>query len=172
MNNEHEFNIGDKVFWARYANQPVTRECPVCFGNKEVTLVLGNGEQIKTACNYCEVGFSESTGVRTEYEYVSDVKEVVIDGKEVSENSEERLISYRFGSYVLDNQIFLTKAEAEEKVKEMISQTELDTELRAKNIRDMGMKKYSWHVGYHRKYIKDLEKQLEYHRRKVKEYTK
>jgi hypothetical protein len=122
-----EKNIGDKVWWATCENKTVEIDCPVCFGKKEVTLILGNGEQVKTDCDYCGRGFEPAKGYTQEYQMVSGVKEIEITGKEIKENAEGRHVEYRYQNYCLDNfNIFETKEMAENRVKELIKEYDAD----------------------------------------------
>lgn len=115
-----EYNVGDKMWWAKYERQEVKKTCPICFGKMRVRVILGDDSQIETDCTYCERGYKKY-GYITEYEYVSAVEQVEITHKEVNEDENGRNIEYRYGEWrlTLDN-AFDTKEEAEEKLKEKI----------------------------------------------------
>ena len=89
-----EFNVGDKVWWAKYQNQIVKKVCPICDGKLKVTVILGNGDHVETDCTYCERGFRKY-GYVEEYEYVAAVEQVEITHKEVSEGANGRTVEYR-----------------------------------------------------------------------------
>ena len=163
-----EKNIGDKVWWATCENKTVEIDCPVCFGKKEVTLILGNGEQVKTDCDYCGRGFEPAKGYTQEYQMVSGVKEIEITGKEIKENAEGRHVEYRYQNYCLDNfNIFETKEMAENRVKELIKEYDAFELRRIAHTKKSNQTHYSWTVGYYKKQIKDAQKNLDYYSQKL-----
>lgn len=170
MRTLEEKNIGDKVWWATCGQKQITIDCPVCFRKKKVVLILGNGEQIETPCEYCVSGFEEPKGFTNEYQLVSEVKEIAITGKEVREDENGRRIEYRFQNYCLDDtNIFNTKEDAENRVKELIkihedSEVERNAYKKKKN-----QTHFSWSVGYHRKRLKDAQREIDYNSRKITE---
>lgn len=165
-----EHNIGDKVWWATCGTREVEVPCPVCFGNRKVTLILGNGEHIETGCEYCEKDFESSRGYTTEYQRFSEVKEVSITGKEVREDEGGRMVEYRYLNYCLDDRnAFSTREDAETAVKAMISEYEDSEVKRQAYKKKKNQSHYSWSVGYHRKRLKDAQREVEYHSRKINE---
>lgn len=165
-----EYNIGDKVWWATCETQEININCPICFGNKKVTLILGNGENVETDCDYCGLGFEGPRGFTKEYQRVSGAKEIAIAGKEVREDEKGRNVEYRYENYCLYNSnIFLTKEEAENRVSEMIKEYE-DSEVKRLAYKNKANQThYSWSIGYHRKRLKDAQKEVDYHSRKISE---
>lgn len=167
-----EYNIEDKVFWAKYRYTEVKKVCPICFGKLLVMITLGNGDTVKTPCEYCQIGFSESRGYVIENEYVPSIDLIDITSKEVNETSDRRDISYGYSNYVLDGQIFDTKEEAEQKVQEMIKAQDDENKRRNKYVNEEKLKKISWHIGYHQRNIREAEKQIEMHKRYLIDYKK
>jgi len=121
---EKEYNVGDKVWWAKYQRQEVKKTCPICFGKMRVRVILGDESQIETDCTFCERGF-QKYGWISEYEYVSAVEQVEITHKEVNEGTNGRNVEYRYGSYclTLDN-AFDTKEQAETALLKKIEKAE------------------------------------------------
>lgn len=177
--NTQEFNVGDKVWWAKYERQKVKKTCPICFGKMRVRLILGDESQVETDCTYCERGFT-MYGWVTEYEYVSAVEQVEISQKEVSEGMDGRKVEYRYGSYCLNlDNAFKTKEEAEVALLKKIDDAKREEIQRLEYGKNNNPRKYSWHVGYYQKIKKDALKQIElcdkkiqYFRSKAKDITK
>jgi hypothetical protein len=163
-----EFSVGDKVWWAKYQRENVKETCPICDGKLRVTVILGNGNHIETDCTYCEKGF-QPCGWITEYEYVSDVKQVEITHKEVNEGANGRSVEYMYGCYclTLDN-AFETREEAEEKLKEKIAKAKKEDLERTEYSKNQNPRKYSWDVGYYRRQKRDALKTIERCDRKIK----
>lgn len=163
-----EKNIGEKVWWATCENKQVRIDCPICFGKKEVTLILGNEQHIKTDCDYCVSGFEPPKGFTMEYQRVSGVQEVAITGKEVVENEQGRKVEYRYQNYILDNQnCFLTKEEAENRVSELIKEYEQYEADRNIHRIKSNQSKYSWKIGYYKKKLKDAQREIEIYSKKI-----
>ena len=164
-----EYNIGDKVFWAKYDGKSVQEICPVCFDKKEVIIILGNGEQVATECNYCVIGLSGPRGYVEVYKWVSSVSEIIIDGKEVNESLQGKNIEYRYGRYCLNNgDIFSTKEGAEKRVEEKIREKEIEESKRFETVKGGKKMSLTWSLGYHQKQIRNAEKDIIYHSSKVK----
>lgn len=167
-----EFNIGDKVWWAKYRVETVKKTCPICDGKLRVTVILGNGDHIETDCTYCERGF-EKYGWVEEYEYVSAVEQVQITHKEVNEGIGGRIVEYRFGNYCLTlNNAFETKEEAEEKLKEKIAKAQAEDLEKTEYRKNKNPRKYSWDVGYYQRQKRDALKTIERCDRKIKYFKK
>lgn len=165
---KEEYKIGDKVWWASCENKQVEIGCPICFGKKEVVLILGNGQHVKTDCDYCVSGFESPKGFTTEYQRVSGVKEVAITGKEIIENEEGRKIEYRYQNYILDNQnTFSTKEEAENRVNQLIEEHEqYEADRNIHRIRK-NQSKHSWKIGYYKKRLKEAQREIELYSKKI-----
>ena len=162
-----EYNVGDKVWWAKYQKQQVKKTCPICDGKMRVVVILGNGDHIETDCTYCERGF-QKYGWVNEYEYVSAVEQVEITGKEVHEYNGERSVEYRYGSYCLSlDNAFTTKQEAEEKLIEKIKQAQEEDLKRMEYGKDNNPRRYSWHVGYYQKKKRDALKEIDWCDKKI-----
>ena len=165
-----EYNVGDKVWFAKYQRQEVQVTCPICFGKMKVRLILGDDSEVETECTYCERGF-QKYGYVIEYDYVSDVELVEITGKEVREYNGERTVEYRHGNYCLtpDN-CFDSKEEAGIELAKKIELVQSEELNRLKRNKDGNPKRYSWHVGYYQRQIHDAEKNIEIYSKKVKHF--
>ena len=167
-----EKNIGEKVWWATCENKQVEIDCPICFGKKEVILILGNEQQIKTNCDYCVSGFEPPKGFTIEYQRVSGVREVAITGKEIVENEQGRKVEYSYQNYILDDQnAFSTKEEAENRVSELIKEYEQYEADRNIHKIKSNQTKYSWKIGYYKKQLKDAQRNIEIYSNKITQLT-
>jgi hypothetical protein len=161
-----EYNIDDKVWIASHGQKEVRKDCPVCYGQLFVTLVLGNGDEIRTPCDYCGKGYEGPKGYVLEYEYVAEPRQVTITDKTKAESSDGIKCEYRSYDAYFD-EVFDTKEEAEAKTLENIKEHE---EQERKNIewrKSHNHKTYSWHVGYSLKEIKEAKRKLDWHNQRV-----
>jgi len=159
------FGIGDAAWVGTFHNHhPIREDCPVCFGKKEVTVILGNGDHVLTPCEYCRVGYGDPRGwVTDRYESECSAEVVVITGVELSAEQPPR---YRSDCHSYDA-VFATREEAlayaERKRDEDVEQ-KAERKLRFK---EREHKSYSWHVGYHMREAIQLRKRAEYHEQRA-----
>jgi len=171
-----KYNVGDRVWYAYYEHTQVQKPCPVCFGNKEVTLILGNGDKVLIPCDYCGHGFEPPRGFIIEYEYVAKAELFVITKieSEVDAVSENRRY-YSGNHYSGIEDLFDTEEQALVRCAERIKQQELEETTNAYHLKKNHLKSYAWNAGYHLTRAKYYREQAEYHDKKArlcKERTK
>ncbi len=165
------FKIGDKVFQSSYGRHEKWVTCPDCLGSKRVTVVLGDGTEVKIECGGCYPGgYESSLGVIRQYDYSTQTNErtvtgICMRGTEVSYelNHFEGQCSYYHGN---DTDTFATREEALAygESKRLENEADENKRLMAKT---KDHKSWAWNATYHRREIKRLERDLEHHRRKV-----
>jgi hypothetical protein len=162
------YNVGDEVWLAEYDLESVKKTCPICFGQKQVILILGNDDKVILPCDYCGKGFNEPTGVITEYEYVAKATLIVITKiqSETNELGEQR--KYYFNAhYAAIEDLFNSKEAALARCAEKIKRQELEDTTKAYRIKANHLKSYSWNAGYHLREALHHEKQAGYHKQKA-----
>ena len=60
---EIPFAVGEQVYWIGYFGREEARECPECCGTKFLTMIQGNGVQVRIDCACCSRGFDGPIGV-------------------------------------------------------------------------------------------------------------
>lgn len=167
-----EYKIGDKVWWAHCDTREVAYDCPVCFRKKKVTIILGDGSLIETPCDYCGKGYEGPKGYEKEWEWVAAPELITIDGVSVDERDGERNVRYSHCNYSLyPEDVYDTQEEAQKRCEER-SAEHAEQQKQNKHARAQSShKSFSWHVGYSRKKIKELEREIEWHRARVIELT-
>ena len=159
------FQVGDYVWVAKFSSTKVKVPCPICFGNKVVTLILGNDDTVILPCEICREGMNDSTGYVTEYQRTPHCEKVKITKKRTEEESNKTVIQYFSDCFIYyEKDIFETEQEAMEEAKrrQEIWKKEEDKRLKVKPD-----KNYSWNAGYHLRAAKQAELDLEYHRSKA-----
>ena len=113
-----EYNINDTVWIAQCGTKQVRHDCPVCYGQLFVTLILGNGDEIRTPCDYCGKGYEGPKGYVLEYEWTAEPRQVTITDKTKREYDGKIEFDYRsYDAYF--NEAYDTKEEAEAKTLEI-----------------------------------------------------
>jgi len=166
------YSKGDVVWFASCKTERVDVECDVCFGKKQVTLVLGNGEQFLIPCSYCGTGFDAPRGVVSEYRWVAEPKQIMISSVKTEDTDKGIKVEYGFDdnyiAYVTE--VFDTKEDAIARCIEHTKEYEKDQNERKMHIIKDRKRSIAWSVGYHRREIKQLRGQLEYHEKQVLQY--
>jgi hypothetical protein len=164
-----EYNVGETVWWASCGTKHVKKECPVCYGKRRVVLVLGNGDECSIECNFCGKGYEGPRGYIEEYEWIADVKQIVIETKKIQETPGGfRSIEYgNHQHYIRTGELFETREEAETRVAQLITEHERQEEERLATRKEYDKNSYGWHVGYHKKQAAKARKDFEYHEAKA-----
>ena len=159
------FKVGDTAWWAQNGTVEKTNPCPVCFGKLAVTVILGNGESIQTPCDYCGRGYEGPKGGEKECAWESRPVLFTITGIETQNDGVKQTARYHApAGYVIDDEdVFATEEEAAAKCKRNADEHNEQERQRREVIKEQAHKSFSWHVGYHRRCIKDLKRQLEWH---------
>lgn len=165
-----EYKIGDKVWWAHCGTREVQHACPICFGKKKVTLILGDDSEVECECDFCGKGYQHAIGYVIEHDWVAEPKQITIDGISIDHYGDKRTIRYSYLNYCLyDEDVFDTEEEA--KIQCDKKTTEHNENVR-KNLYSRAQsshKSYSWSVGYSKREIKEAQRRIEWHQAKIKE---
>ena len=154
------FEFGQTIYYA-YANSHYSKRvpCDICYGQKEVTLILGNGDECRVGCEACGLGFQQSTGTMTTWGVHSEVIEQVVS--DICRHGSD----WEFNHHrVSEGDIFATKEEAEERRKVLHAEAEEHAKRMYENNRLRSKAKHAWSASYHRNCIRDAERNLAYHR--------
>ena len=158
------YNIGDTVWVASFDMRQVQVPCPVCFGNKAVVVILGNGDEVCTECGFCSHGFEGARGYIIEYTREPRAESMVITGREIQESRDGVEVTYTSGRYILNtDRVFVSESEALACAYNLEEAAKQNESPKYKN-----EKSYSWNVGYHLGRVKNLQREIDYHKSKAK----
>lgn len=167
MTIEKLYNIGEVVWVARCGQIQVQKPCPVCFGRRSVTLILGNEEHVVLPCEYCGLGsLNGPRGYEMVYEYHADPQTAVITGRSVEEGPDGSKVRYSSAPYGLyPEDIFDNEPECRARCE--VKRAEHEAEQGQRNFwgKEKAHKSFAWHLGYHRREAKEAQRKLEYHTR-------
>lgn len=159
-----KFKIGDSAWHARCDWLPVQKPCPVCFTKTQVTLILGDGNQIILPCNFCESGYNPPSGFVQNYEYVSSPQLITIDKINIEIEGDVEKVTYQQGCYLYyEETLFSEKEDAIVKCNELKANLEKDQEKNITTRKEYSNKSYSWNAGYHLREAKKSRENAEYH---------
>lgn len=168
-----KYNIGDKVWYAERKSVTKREVCPDCFGKLYLTVIKGDDSQVTIECAGCQSGYEHPKGYINYCSHENDVREVVIQGLDVRPYSE---VEYKFNCTecswrnAKESELFTTKEEAEIKAKELAEDWNKE-QIANIHRKEKNNRTWSWNAYYHRKQIKEAERQIEYHSKKL-DYAK
>ena len=154
--------IGDKIWYSSCKRENKQVPCEVCFGNKYVTVIKGNGDKVTVDCRGCETGYLGSVGYQKIVVLKSNVKLATINRIEVTNNGIEYYTDFGCGK----DRCFENKEDAIAKAKEIARNHYADDIERIKR-KEKPNKDWTWHVYYHQRSMKAAEKEYEYHSSKL-----
>jgi hypothetical protein len=163
---EKLFNIGDVAWFARTGFQEIQEPCQVCFGNKSVTVILGNGDEVIVPCSCCASGYNAPSGLVTHYRIQPAAMAVTITGREIREGEKTEVTYHGSGGhFYYSHTLFESFAEALAASKELCEKELHDRENRAEWIKKDTTKSFAWNAGYHLREAQRLREQIAYHER-------
>lgn len=166
------YQIDDTVYVASASSYLRTEvECPVCFGNLSVVLILGNGEHQPIECDFCRDGYKGPCGVVQGYKAHSSVRPIVITGFG-KDGRGWYVTSGHQAEHLNDGNVFSTQAEAEGRRVDLYAAAAIEAEQAWERNICSQKSKPTWSVGYHRAELTELRRKVAYHENKLSEKKK
>jgi hypothetical protein len=163
---DRTYKVGDKVWYATFGSREIQVPCPVCYGNKTVTVILGNGDEVAVECDYCQKGFSGARGFVTEYEHSPAAEYLTIQGCRIEQDMDGDKVQYTSNHYSLyPEKMFDTEEEA---LEHAVKMAEEDAQRKSEKPKYKNEKSYAWNAGYHMKQAQSKRKEADYHEVKAK----
>lgn len=163
-----EIQMGDRLYAAHTETERNEVVCPVCNGDKEIKITLGDGTEVMVNCTYCAPGFDPPRGwVFAEYVAQAYVKEIEVQGIRMDQSDSETELQVQYGSrlYDVDRYIGQTYEEAWDKAQLLVEKQnkQYADKFEATSEKAKKDKSYSWHVGYHMRAAKQAREEAERH---------
>ncbi len=167
---EVKFKIGDTIYVSKFGRRGIKIECPVCFGKKNITLILGNDDSVIMPCEFCKDGLgTPAKGYVTENRMDAGASAAVISKVSIEQTADGCKVEYQSGSYrYYSKDVFATEDEALAESKLRADKYNLEHETKAEFIKGKPDKNYSWNAGYHLRLVKNAERDIEYHSKMAK----
>ena len=163
------YKINDEVYHAQYERKRRLIPCPDCMGKKFLTVIMGDGSHVTIDCAGCTRGAYEGPHGNIEtWDYEATVTKRKITGMEVTPQKIEYKSHISWGedgsSYLTlkDEDIFDTEAGAIARANELKAVAEKEEAIRLMQKHDRN-RSWAWNASYHRKGVKDAERNLAYH---------
>ena len=163
--------VGDSLWIPRTDRKEEEEQvpCPVCFGKKSVTLILGDDSCIELDCDYCAKGYSAPRGFVTDYTLEPRAELFIVHGITTKESASDTVIEYSSGCYIAhDGDLFPTKEAALEEAKKRMVERQKEEDSRVEHIKKDQHMSFTWNVGYYKNEIKRRREELERAERKLR----
>jgi len=159
-----KYKIGDKVFYVQSSTHyQKSIPCRICFGKRFVTIILGDGSEVKSMCGACDRGHESATGYETTWEPQAVLKSGTIFGVSCGDG-----IKYEVnGSRFREDELFQDEALAEKVRLIEFEEVTKRAEHWFKESFINCTKKQIWSANYHRRCIRDLERSISWHQMKI-----
>jgi len=162
------FQLGDYVYRAKLQTSKVEVKCPDCFGRRALRVILGDDSEVTIECAGCSLGYDPPRGYVQEDRTQPVVEQVQITKVEMETNNGIPVTYYGGeGLYRTVEADLFTNAETAQ-VRAYTLQLEQEQEKRnSMQRKDKTTRDWAWHVTYHRRCVKQAQKELEYHTAKL-----
>lgn len=169
---ETKFKVGDSVWVAKCSNTQAHVTCPICYGKRRVTLILGNDDTVSLECGYCGRGYEGPRGYVEEFQYKAEPQLIQITGMSINQSNTETVVEYHLGSahsyrVLREENLFDTLEEAAKRSLELKAQYENEQRTKQKYLKKNLNKSYAWNAGYHLREAKRHRGDAEYHDKKA-----
>lgn len=163
-----KFNIGDVVYFAHAGQERVWVVCPECLGSGRLRVILADETIASIECVCCARGAEGSPGKIQTWEFIERERATVITGMEIEScDGSVRVLYKGEGVYHAgEGDLFLTEAEAHQRATEL-AVTHAAEEKKRLSFKEKQTKTWAWNVAYHRRAIKEAERQIAYHAAKL-----
>lgn len=158
-----KFQIGDTIWFASTGTREKRIVCPDCEGSRYIRVILADDIDRTIDCNCCERGWEGSRGTLYGYEHFAEAALGVIKGAAINSEGEE---VYSGDGFYEKEEVFATKEEADE-VAEILALERTESEEKRMRAKEKEERTWAWNVTYHRRAIKQAEKDLAYHSAKL-----
>lgn len=172
MIDEVKFKIGDIAYIASHTSDETWETCPDCHGAKKLKVTLGDGSEVGVDCSLCDVGgWSGPKGSIQIHKLTPKVETITITGVNVTQREDSILVEYRnHYSTISADRVFATREDAYEQAVKNVAKHDLEEAERLKR-KERNEKTWAWNVRYHRAEIREAEKRIAYHSKKL-EYAR
>jgi hypothetical protein len=162
------FHLGDWAYRAKLQHSQVEVTCPDCFGRRALRVVLGDDSEVTVECAGCRLGYEPPRGYVHEDRTQAATERVQITKIEMETNNGVPITYYGGeGLYRTVEADLFTNVETAQ-VRADALQLEHEQEKRARMQRkEKTTHDWAWHVTYHRRCIKQAQRELDYHTAKL-----
>lgn len=162
------FEIGRTYYLPKYSPTEKREPCPICYGAKVVTIILGNDERVTVECDGCGIGYESPRGFVNSSVWDAAVHPFTVESV-TSMYGDDWYLKSKEGDTSNWKTLCETEAEALEESRHHIQKMIDENMRRSATSNKQKLKTKTWHVRYHEDCIRELERKIAWHRAKVSE---
>jgi hypothetical protein len=158
-------NIGDTVWLAKWDSEDATVPCPDCGGTGRLRVIFHDETVVSIWCQNCAVGYDPPTGViRVHTRYPKAIQATIIGVERGPKGIEYKCEMIGGSGYYrhVEADLFADKEAAELHAAHLVSEADAAERERVLT-KEKDTRSWAWNASYHRKQIKDAERQIVYH---------
>lgn len=159
-----KYEIGQSVWLATFETREAWEVCPDCAGTGRIRFLYPDDTVAAIPCEGCSRGYDAPNGRVRYYAARPKAEFCTITGVEINGSKTEWRTSSSYR--VEEDRLFDTEETAQAKANEIAADYEAEQKGRALG-KEKPTKSWSWHVHYHRRAIRDAQKQIAYHSAKL-----
>jgi len=163
-----KYNIGDVVWRPTFDSEQEWVECPECGGTGRLRVTFHDETTVSIECANCSRGYGPPTGKVSRYRRHPEAHRGVISEMRVSATDTEYYVMSPTGGTWLCREENLSRNHDDAMVMAQALADEVSAEeLRRIYRKEKDTRSWAWNASYHRKCIKDAQRNLEYHTKKL-----
>jgi hypothetical protein len=162
------FQLGDWAYRATLQHSQVEVTCPDCFGRRALVVILGDDSRVTIDCSTCAAGYEPPRGFIRNDATSADAEYVQITKIEMETNNGVPVTLYSgVGFYrIAEDDLYTDVDKAQARAETLALERQQEQSERAKR-KEKDTRTWAWHVTYHRRCVKQAEKDLAYHTSKL-----
>ena len=165
-----DYKIGDSVWIAQCYCEQVFVTCPDCGGTGRIRCIMHDDTEVSIECGRCRSGYDAPSGRVGYYKRNPRAESAVITGMNIETvrgvTETEYVLQAEYTQRMKSDRIALSYEDAMAKA-EAIAAKENAEEIERIAKKEKDTRTWAWNASYHRKCIKDAEKQIAYHTKKL-----
>lgn len=162
------FEVGQQVWVADFSPlDPSYETCPDCGGTGRLRVIFHDETQVSIACQNCALGYDPPTGRIMVRRVAPNARQAIICGYESHDKIRWHVDSVANCYRIFDDEkVFVTQAEAQARAESDAAEYEANERKRLFE-KEQDTRSWAWNASYHRKQIKEAQRQIEYHTAKL-----
>lgn len=159
-----KYSIGQKVWRATFDVEEKHVECPDCGGTGRIRVIMADDTIHSIGCGNCSSGFNPPTGTIKYYERSPSATFCNVVGVRLSNGTTEYEVSGGEGyTWTADEANLSETKEGALEIAQGLALEHTQYELARIAAKEKDTRSWAWNASYHRRAIKEADKQIAYH---------
>lgn len=163
-----KYEVGQQLWWATCQTQERYETCPDCGGTGRLRVTFHDETQVSIDCANCAPGYYPPTGRVKWWGRIPEARQITVSGFEFSDGKASYHASIGPSSYyrIDEPELFETEESAKAHAEKLAAENNAAEQARILT-KEKDTRSWAWNAAYHRRCIKDAQKQIDYHTAKL-----